>query len=622
VSQQRHFFEVENTWIGLDIGGANIKLAHVEREDGDSSCERLESAISFRFELWKYPDRLAETLRELLDQFEPHYNLAVTMTGELADCFANRQTGVAAIVDAVLDACIVRNTNLPRLLRFYQLDLDGSGYRWADAEKAKENWLSTAAANWHATACFLGRINEKSSTNSGFLIDIGSTTTDIIPIRRGIPLTQGKTDLTRLQNSELIYAGVQRTPICSLIESFDLNGKSTAVAREFFATMEDALLVAGSVSEEPDRCDTADGRSVSLKCARQRMSKMICADAAATSDFSLPIHLVSQSEWLNDADIVHLAQQCMRRLESLVAGALNKVVARNSDLPLRFWLAGKGAGFIESSVASSFERPAEIIRLASLFGDSISQNMAAYAVAKLAASYFQQDSRNGDINLFTSECLALRERRIEKKCSAQLVRVIKLGGSLLSRAETPIRIRNWLNQLKPMKNIWIVGGGSIVDAVRHFDSLFPLDESVAHWICLDSMSINARLVQSWFPDWPIVAQFNEENPGPCGDQNENILLDLAQWLRHCDNARRRSTGELGKLESLPESWSVSSDTCAAYVAERIGAQELILLKSCSSDPDHDFCELAQAGIVDSEFPAHVQAIASVQIVNLLQHSLR
>ena len=76
--------------LGLDIGGANLKAAHTH------DVARLRP-----FALWKDPAGLADALRGLLRGWPPFDLLAVTMTGELCDCFESKRQGVAAILDAV-----------------------------------------------------------------------------------------------------------------------------------------------------------------------------------------------------------------------------------------------------------------------------------------------------------------------------------------------------------------------------------------------------------------------------------------------------------------------------------------------------------------------------------------
>src|SRR6476469_2608409 len=103
--------------LGLDIGGANLKAATPDKR-----------AKSVAFPLWKQPDRLPAALADLVKQFPDAEELAVTMTGELCDCFETKRDGVAAILDAVeaVAAC--------RVARVWSTD--GA---FLNSEEAKQN---------------------------------------------------------------------------------------------------------------------------------------------------------------------------------------------------------------------------------------------------------------------------------------------------------------------------------------------------------------------------------------------------------------------------------------------------------------------------------------------------
>src|SRR5271169_3301274 len=79
--------------LGLDIGGANLKAAHTNGQ-----------ARSQPFELWTNPAGLADALASLLQEMPPRDQLAVTMTGELCDCFETKRQGATAILGAVQQA--------------------------------------------------------------------------------------------------------------------------------------------------------------------------------------------------------------------------------------------------------------------------------------------------------------------------------------------------------------------------------------------------------------------------------------------------------------------------------------------------------------------------------------
>ena len=576
-------------YVGLDIGGANLKVAY-----------GLNEVRSIPFPLWKQPEQLAPTLQSLLANLPATSKLAVTMTGELADCFTNRHEGVIRIVNAVEQAAENRqikiyHTNLPtppnpltKGRGEKQIEPDTPNTHWFNPSQAKTNWLSVAAANWHAIAQFSSRYLIE---GRGFLIDIGSTTTDIIPIRNYQPASQGRTDFERLRSSELFYGGVQRTPLGSLCASFRMHGRSIQVAREFFATIEDAFLVTGVVTEDVTRTDTADGRPAAKLHAQQRLARMVCNDCAQSiSNDLLPDY---SPALLDQAAIQLLATQAIYALQRGVGASLRKVVAANPDLPKRFIITGQGDWFAKKVVVDLFGDQAEIILLAHHFGKHVSRSAAAYAVAVLAeestasrADHWRQDL----------------PQRVTRAKPAEL-RVIKLGGSLLAWGQTPERIQTWLSQQTPRRNVWIVGGGALAETVRDWSRRFPLDESTAHHCCLDLMNITQRLVNSWFPKWNAVTQLDPD----CRNMDaHNVLLDFPGWLRQSNNS---GTG-------LPESWSVSSDSCAAYFANATAATELVLLKSCALPDDRELKSWATAGIVDESFPNIAAAIATIRLVNL------
>src|SRR5207244_8470285 len=143
----------------------------------------------------------------------------VTMTAELSQIFRTKRDGVAFVVDAVTRAfpdCLVR---------VYAVD-----GRWLTADEARREPLAIAAANWAATARLVAR-----RYPDCILIDVGSTTTDIIPIVGGVPATVGRTDPERLREHELVYTGALRTPAEAIAATVPLGGRPTAVSAAGFA---------------------------------------------------------------------------------------------------------------------------------------------------------------------------------------------------------------------------------------------------------------------------------------------------------------------------------------------------------------------------------------------------
>jgi (4-(4-[2-(gamma-L-glutamylamino)ethyl]phenoxymethyl)furan-2-yl)methanamine synthase len=190
--------------------------------------------------------------------------VAVTMTAELCDCFATKREGVLAILDAIeagLDGAPVQVWTLEGRLH--------------PIEHVREHPRLAAAANWLALATVAARL---AGPGAGFLVDVGSTTTDIIPLRDGTIAARGRTDTERLRLGELIYAGVRRTPLCALADRLPFQGCATALAAELFATTLDVFLTLGDILDDPDDRSTADGRPATSDAARDRLARMVGAD--------------------------------------------------------------------------------------------------------------------------------------------------------------------------------------------------------------------------------------------------------------------------------------------------------------------------------------------------------
>ncbi|CAN5589803.1 hydantoinase/oxoprolinase family protein [soil metagenome] len=235
--------------LGLDIGGANLKAV---TSDG--------RAVSVPFAVWKHPEQLGDELAKLIGQFPEAKSLAVTMTAELCDCYETKREGVNKILDAVVFAA----KGIP-------FQVWSTAGRFVSEAEARANHMAVAAANWHALATFAGRFVPQ---GIAILIDIGSTTTDIVFYRDGVPITRGLTDVHRMKNRELVYMGVRRTPACMLL---------WPCASEFFATSEDAYIVLGLLPERHDSNETADNRPATIAYSRDRLSRIRCGDRETLS---------------------------------------------------------------------------------------------------------------------------------------------------------------------------------------------------------------------------------------------------------------------------------------------------------------------------------------------------
>jgi probable H4MPT-linked C1 transfer pathway protein len=316
--------------LGLDVGGANLKAAHT---DG--------TARSRPFALWKEPAALADRLRSLCGDFPAFDRVAVTMTGELCDCFATRREGVCQILDAVAAV-------MPRdAVSVYRTD--GLFANWDEAHSQP---LAVAATNWLALAVFAGRY---ASTGSALLVDIGSTTADLIPLRDGVPTPTGRTDADRLASGELVYTGVRRTPACAL-----LGGGGAA---EFFATTFDVYLLLELLPEDPADVDTADGRPATKAHAHGRLARMLCGDA----------------ESIARAKAVGLAKRLSRLQQNLLDAAARRIASERG--PPEALIIGGSGEFLARLAFAGHEGP--LVSLAEQLGPERSAAACAYAAAML-----------------------------------------------------------------------------------------------------------------------------------------------------------------------------------------------------------------------------------------------
>lgn len=339
-----------NHVVGLDIGGANIKAAL-----SDGECRSLS------FPLWKSPEQLAASLTSLMGNWLPCCGIAVTMTGELADCFETKSAGVDRILNAVEQAAGKTPTAVWQT----------SG-EFVDVSTAREFWQLTAAANWHALATFVGRIVPEGTS---LLIDVGSTTTDIIPIENGLPNPTGRTDSERLISAELVYSGVRRTPVCAIAYSVPLerevggNGYSQ-LAAEFFATTHDVYLLQGNIAENPEDLDTANGRPATVTAAHDRLARQLCCDRME----------IALDEARSVADFLANVQR------QRISGAIDRVLT-TLDSPCEAVIVSGEGSFLANQILDNHSKLNAVQRhaLATMFSSETATAACAFALTRLAS---------------------------------------------------------------------------------------------------------------------------------------------------------------------------------------------------------------------------------------------
>jgi probable H4MPT-linked C1 transfer pathway protein len=240
----------------VDVGGANTKAAW---RHGTSL-----RTVSRPFEVWRDRHALAAVLREVAATVAtgPVHAVAITMTAELSDAFRTKHDGVAFVLDAAEDALGDRPLHV----------LTTAG-ELVSVSAARARSRDVAAANWMATALAVAGAHP-----DALLIDVGSTTADIVPITAGRVAASGRNDLERLLAGELVYTGVLRTNLAAIAPRVPVRGGWCPVSSECFAISADVHLVLGHLAPAAYDCPTPDGRPATVAFARERIARLVCAD--------------------------------------------------------------------------------------------------------------------------------------------------------------------------------------------------------------------------------------------------------------------------------------------------------------------------------------------------------
>ena len=331
--------------VALDVGGAAIKAA-----DGRGW------ALARPFALWREWRRLPEAIAGMLRPLRPG-RVVATMTGEIADCYPTRAAGVAAIVGALEEAA--RSVGCGDTLGIYLLD-----GRIVTAAEAVAEPLAAAASNWHALARLAAGL---ARGRRGFLVDVGSTTTDIVPLAAGGPAPLARDDVGRMRSGELVYTGIERTPLAAIVRSLPHGGVRRPLASERFAESRDAWLLLGGLAEEPESCETADGGPATVEAARGRLARALLLDRAAMAP--------------DDARAA--ADRCAAAQARLVAAGLRRVAAGCGWRPDAIVLSGHGVA-LASRALDRTGWAVERTSLADTLGPAVSRVAPAHAVALVA----------------------------------------------------------------------------------------------------------------------------------------------------------------------------------------------------------------------------------------------
>ena len=240
-------------YLGIDIGGAHLKIVGIDKKKNVTFVNYT------KCEVWKGISSLKEELIRL-NSIIPHKSLcAITMTAELCDVFENRKEGF----EFIKNECQRIKFNF-----FFYVNkknsfskIEGSSY---------EDIISM---NWHSMGKFLENI-----FSNAILIDFGSTTTDFVLVKNGIISNKFFDDFSRLNNNELIYTGVIRTPIFGLQKAINYNGMEFKIIPEQFSTTSDLFRIKKKIKNSFDIDEELDYSKKKVQNSYQRVARSFGLD--------------------------------------------------------------------------------------------------------------------------------------------------------------------------------------------------------------------------------------------------------------------------------------------------------------------------------------------------------
>jgi aspartokinase-like uncharacterized kinase len=183
--------------------------------------------------------------------------------------------------------------------------------------------------------------------------------------------------------------------------------------------------------------------------------------------------------------------------------------------------------------------------------------------------------------------------------------VVKVGGSLLDWPLLPGRLSAYLASRRGDRLVLVVGGGRAADLVRDLDRAHGLGEDRAHALALHALDFTAQVLADLVPGLTVASRL--EDLRATWDAGRLPVVAPRPFLAQDDCL---------SSEPLPHTWDVTTDSIAARLAARLGASELVLLKSAAPPPGLDCAMAARLGLVDPTFPATARALARVTYRNL------
>ncbi len=180
------------------------------------------------------------------------------------------------------------------------------------------------------------------------------------------------------------------------------------------------------------------------------------------------------------------------------------------------------------------------------------------------------------------------------------MKVVKLGGSLSKSTELPLCLEK-VNRLAGSRRVVVVpGGGAFADQVRTAQRQWRFDDRAAHCMAILAMQQMALMFQALQPGWRLVSSVDRI----AGPADGGAVIVWSPQVAELDAAAVRS------------GWDVTSDSLAAWLAGRLSARELVLVKQANLPVSASIESLQAQGIIDRAFHRYTAAADfAIHIVN-------
>lgn len=307
--------------LAYDIGGVYIKSALIEYIDGNVKILSVKrNAFNFRIHAQNLKQALSVELASHISENE-FDGIAITITAETVGIFKTIREGVIRISEIC--------ENLFQQYDVGYVSTDGKLHPFCDVKVEPYNF---ASANWVATSELATEY-----IYNGFIIDMGSTTTDIIPIKNGRIVPNGKTDFTRLISGELIYNGLLRTYIQCVVDKLPYKDKWINLASEIRCFTAHIYVYLGLI-EEHKMLHPFSGKemSVTKNNSKDAIARSVCAD----------------SELLTDEDIKIMAQYVLDTQIKCIGQSIKNIWEKkwNQDEDIKFIIVGSGECIVRMAI--------------------------------------------------------------------------------------------------------------------------------------------------------------------------------------------------------------------------------------------------------------------------------